>query len=398
MADPTFFERLQAARAQEQQQNRAFWNNLFPASSPAVEDWQAQFLARKAVKDMGQQIPATPVSASMEDQAVPFNVPFQAAGNPVLDSLAQGEIPPPIRKGPISEEFARRQLAMKGGDDLEAFPSNARLPRKAVTKLQTQYDKQIDSYMKEREKLIKNQQERAKILREAEQKVDLSPLLALVDSETGSQFARSYQKPTSQFQREALATKLEQQASAGIGSLANLQAQMRNQEILQDKWKRDNMLREKLGKMRTGQEKPLSGEQLKRLDYVVGAEDALTRLKAAVNAGETMRPDIPLVGDNDFTMALRDAAENYGRMQSGGAINKDEEKRFLAKVYKMGDSRENVLKKIKVFEQEMEGRRTRLMSGGRDLGRSTGKPDPGVTKPKYSNEDEQLFNRLGIGR
>jgi hypothetical protein len=146
------------------------------------------------------------------------------------------------------------------------------------------------------------------------------------------------------------------------------------------------MIRERIANIRGGG-KPMSGEQLKRMDYVVGAEDALGRLDRAVrDRTVTIRPDIPLVGDNVFTEALRDAAENYGRMQSGGAINKDEEKRFLAKVYKMGDSREDILRKIKQFQKEMKGRRDRLLSGGRQ----------GMGKPENTETDAEFLAGLGL--
>lgn len=47
-----------------------------------------------------------------------------------------------------------------------------------------------------------------------------------------------------------------------------------------------------------------------------------------------------LKGDNPYTIAARNAAEAYGRMQSGGAINKDEEARFNAASPGMRDNRE----------------------------------------------------------
>ena len=58
-----------------------------------------------------------------------------------------------------------------------------------------------------------------------------------------------------------------------------------------------------------------------------------------------------VVGDNDFTHNLDIMAENYGRMQSGGAINKDEEARFKRMAPGIGDSKEMQLKKLKHMEE-----------------------------------------------
>lgn len=58
-----------------------------------------------------------------------------------------------------------------------------------------------------------------------------------------------------------------------------------------------------------------------------------------------------LIGDNDYTRSLRMAAETFGRMQSGGAINKDEEKRFLAMAPKPTDSKEQQRKKLEQMQR-----------------------------------------------
>lgn len=90
-------------------------------------------------------------------------------------------------------------------------------------------------------------------------------------------------------------------------------------------------------------------------------------MRRAVEEGQTMRPDVPLMADNEFTEALRDAAENYGRMQSGGAISKPEEERFIKTVFKLGDSRADVLRKIDKQFKMFKGRQDRIMSGGRSF-------------------------------
>lgn len=336
----------------------------------------------------------TTMYQAARQQGLPGLTSDAVAATPDSSTIAQrikeeamnGKIPPPVEKGRIPAEFAKMQLAAKSGDDMNAFPSERNVPESAQRKVQQSYEQTVDKYMNQREKLIDNMQARAKIIRETESGMDLSPLLALVDSETGSNLQRGYQAPMTPQQREMLAQRLDIGASQALGGLANLRQQQNNQSLLEEKWKRDAAIREKVAGIRAGQ-KPMSGEQLKRLDYVIGAEDALGRLTSAVNDQTvTIRPDIPMVGDNVFTEALRDASENYGRMQSGGAINKDEEKRFLAKVYKMGDSREDILRKIKQFQKEMKGRRTRILSKG----------EAGIGEPNTQVSDDQFLKDLGL--
>jgi hypothetical protein len=377
-----FYERLQAARAQQFAQrdnnNQMLWNALsdFPANVPTFEQTPNPALAE--VRNRRAAEMSAPQPGSMVTGVPMLDAPLDQVNQPPMAEMAdprqmimQGFIPPALPKRGIASDVAQAQQAARTGDDLASFPTERNLPKSAENKVRKQYESQIDKYMNQREKLIQNMQDRAKIIRESENQLDLSPIMALIDSETGSNFSRVYQAPLNAAQKERLAQNLESRASQGLGALASLQQQQRNQALLNEKWKRDNMIRERIANIRGGA-KPMSGEQIKRLDYVVGAEDALNRLETAVNdPNVTMRPDIPFVGDNTFTEALRDAAENYGRMQSGGAISKDEEKRFLAKVYKIGDSREDVLRKIKQFRQEMKGRRTRLLSGGRNVGQTS---------------------------
>lgn len=70
-----------------------------------------------------------------------------------------------------------------------------------------------------------------------------------------------------------------------------------------------------------------------------------------------------LVGDNNYTEAMRRFAENYGRLQSGGAINKDEEERFLKMAPGVTDSKEMQQRKLEKMEQMF---RARLESLGID--------------------------------
>lgn len=70
--------------------------------------------------------------------------------------------------------------------------------------------------------------------------------------------------------------------------------------------------------------KPLGTEDKKRLDFAREGIVAIRGMESALAGGDWTRS----ATSNDFTNNLDLFAEAYGRMQSGGAINADEEKRF----------------------------------------------------------------------
>lgn len=92
-----------------------------------------------------------------------------------------------------------------------------------------------------------------------------------------------------------------------------------------------------------------------------------------------------LVGDNDFTRSLNQMAENYGRMQSGGAINKDEEARFKKMAPGIGDDEEMQQKKLDAMELMFKERADIY---GADI--SSIKSKQTTSKIKVSNGKETL--------
>jgi len=79
----------------------------------------------------------------------------------------------------------------------------------------------------------------------------------------------------------------------------------------------------------------LNSSDKQRYDNVLMLTDAIGKMKNALAQGQNRYSPI---GDNDFTLGLSKAAEAFGRMQSGGAINKDEEARFVSQMRSVGDS------------------------------------------------------------
>lgn len=111
--------------------------------------------------------------------------------------------------------------------------------------------------------------------------------------------------------------------------------------------------------------KALSGTDKARFDNAMMTLKALDDMGAALDKGDNT---FSLVGDNDYTAASRRATEAYGRMQSGGAINKDEEARFEKTLPRSTDDKEMQRKKILTQRDEMISRLKTLGFTPNDVG------------------------------
>lgn len=99
--------------------------------------------------------------------------------------------------------------------------------------------------------------------------------------------------------------------------------------------------------------KNLNGTDKARYDNALMALKGLDEMAQALDKGNNT---FSMVGDNDYTAASRRATEAYGRMQSGGAINKDEEDKFEKTLPRSSDSKEMQRKKILTQRDEMLSR------------------------------------------
>lgn len=101
-----------------------------------------------------------------------------------------------------------------------------------------------------------------------------------------------------------------------------------------------------------GRQAKMSGERQQRLDNARMGFAAVQKMQdALLNKGQNT---FSLLGDNDFTMNRTAFEEALGRMQSGGAISEDEEKRFKGMAPTMTDSSEIQKKKLANLSAEME--------------------------------------------
>lgn len=142
---------------------------------------------------------------------------------------------------------------------------------------------------------------------------------------------------------------LNKKPSGGSG-LAGLIQEERYRKMLED--------REKKAREQTPQGKveALSGEQKKRFDLSRQGLAATTKMEKFFDNNMDRWDRFKLIGDNDFTTAQREWEEAIGRMQSGGAINKEEGDRFRAMAPTLLDSPDTVKKKLISMRQTMQER------------------------------------------
>lgn len=97
----------------------------------------------------------------------------------------------------------------------------------------------------------------------------------------------------------------------------------------------------------------LSGTDKARYDNALMAIKGLDEMAKALDGGQNT---FSMIGDNDYTAASRRATEAYGRMQSGGAINKEEESKFEKTLPGKTDSKDIQRKKLVAQREEMVSR------------------------------------------
>lgn len=107
----------------------------------------------------------------------------------------------------------------------------------------------------------------------------------------------------------------------------------------------------------------LGSETKKMVGIANEGLNAVLGMTEAFDSGVTpsyINPDTPFIGsfisDDAFTSNQRTGAEMFGRLQSGGAINKDEEARFVAMGPRPGDSPEIARQKLQSQKAALEDR------------------------------------------
>lgn len=101
-------------------------------------------------------------------------------------------------------------------------------------------------------------------------------------------------------------------------------------------------------------------ETKKALGYIATVNSGLDKYLQMTKDGNSIPlidPDTSIVGgmvsDTPLTILTRQMAENYGRLQSGGAINKEEEARFMKMLPRYNDKPEIRQMKLKTLRDEL---------------------------------------------
>lgn len=120
---------------------------------------------------------------------------------------------------------------------------------------------------------------------------------------------------------------------------------------------KDEIAAKRFAKTPEGRLKGLSGTDKQRLD---NAKLGLITTQGMADALKSGDNTFSLIGDNDFTQQRTLFEEALGRMQSGGAISKEEEKRFRSMAPTATDSSEMQQKKLSQLQSEMNSRLSTL--------------------------------------
>lgn len=115
---------------------------------------------------------------------------------------------------------------------------------------------------------------------------------------------------------------------------------------------------EVLAKANTGSETTqkmvkLGAEGKARLDNARASFSAIQNMAKALDEGQNT---FSAIGDNDYTLNRTIFEEALGRMQSGGAITKEEEKRFSKMAPTLTDTKDIQKKKLQMLTEEMKSR------------------------------------------
>lgn len=236
------------------------------------------------------------------------------------------------------------------------------------------------------------------------------PIISLIDNLTGSKFAQQLPKQESAKDRLAQLLQLRQgqqsQYLGGLGKLAQMQGSAEDkaaQRAFQQKMY--DLQLAKIGAKANAPEK-LGADVKAKLGYTTTLLKELPKLRALYEQDSgTIRPGVAqLFGQNNAEQVANALAENYGRLQSGGAINKDEESRFLGRLGSMMDSKDIKLAKLKQIEEEIADKHN--IYGGApissmDMGRGPSNQPKGVPQgfdPMTASEEElDLFKAQNPG-
>lgn len=195
-------------------------------------------------------------------------------------------------------------------------------------------------------------------------------VLATIDALGGTNFTGQLPKQESTKDRLAQLLQLRQgvegQKLKGLGQLADMETRASERAAQQAFQEKMFGLKALQARNKMAQGPKLGSEDKKALGFTQTLSEVLPKYRAALKkSGEGLRPGLwtDLTGDTEATALRKMLVENYGRLQSGGAISGDEEKRFGSLFGSVMDSPEQIEKKLQAIEEEI-GRKQALYGGG----------------------------------
>ncbi len=275
----------------------------------------------------------------------------------------------------------------------------------------------LAEYFRKREDLASDTRNRMEKLDRqfAGQGPDLSGLAAFGDMllPSGVSAQKFYQqyKPMGETEMEMLKQKLQDKEQGGYERLSKDYMTMERDAAMREQYKAGNKLREKA--IQDKGMKPLSGEAIKRMSFVMSMDRGVKGMKDLIrdhDFGKLYRAQTQAglssnyVKDTKLATYIRSVAESYGRMQSGGAIQQEEAKRFVMEMFKTVENKETFMRKLDQLQIMVDDRRKLIQSGGHyypDIKTGEGAEAPtnlrgGLTRDQVknlSNEDYQAWKR-----
>jgi hypothetical protein len=206
---------------------------------------------------------------------------------------------------------------------------------------------------------IKKLREYQDKIRNKESQVDLSPLMRLADQWSGSKLSAGYQAPETADERQARLMGIEQQIAGQSSKITDDELGLLKTQMMGEMYRNKADAAAQKGTSLND----LSGESKKMVGLANEGINAVTGMEQAMANGvgpSRVNPSSPLIGsfvsDNAFTSNQRIAAEMFGRLQSGGAINKEEEDRFIAMGPRPGDDTQMAMQKLAAQKAALQDR------------------------------------------
>lgn len=222
--------------------------------------------------------------------------------------------------------------------------------------------------------------------------VDYSPLLSLIDTATGSNLSKGYKTPESISTKQERLNASEDRIQRGREAISDdrmnlIRAKLAQQASMQNSKLQADILKARLQSMSPDAPPKLTGEARGKVGGLLTSLETLKEMETRAEAGEGPRyldANVPLVGqfikDTQYEALARKLTDDIGRARSGGAINKDEEARFISMLPRTADMKDPALVKSKLATLRSEFG-TRLQAYGVNEG-NLGKL--GFSPEKYS--------------